>query len=73
MLIQRFTITGIFEYAIIGETEERIRSLEGLKVTYDSHLMVTHLLQNHKKLKVNHLHHISTEELQSLLEEEMTA
>lgn len=73
LLIQRFTITGTFEYAIIGETEERIRSVEGLKVTYDSHLMVTHILHNHQKLKVNHLHHISTEELQSLLEEEMTA
>ncbi|MEN5086368.1 DUF6695 family protein [Sphingobacterium faecium] len=73
LLIQRFTITGTFEYAIIGETEERIKSLKDLKVTYDSHLMVTHILLHHKKLKVNHLHHISTQELQSLLEEEMTA
>jgi hypothetical protein len=73
LLIRRFTISGTFEYAIIGETEEKITSLQNFKVTYDSHLLVTHILLHQRKIKVNHLHHISTQELQSLLEEEMTA
>lgn len=73
LLIQRFTTTGAFEYAVIGETEEKLTSLQDLKVTYDSHLLVTHVLHNQTKIKVNHVHRISIQELQSLLKEEMTA
>lgn len=73
LLIQRFTIIGTFEYAIIGEIEERITCLQDLKITYDSHLQMTHVLYKQRKIKINHLHHISTQELQSLLAEVMTA
>lgn len=73
LLIQRFTIAGTFEYAIIGETEEKITSLQNFNVTYDSHLQFTHILHNQRKIKVNHLQHISPQELQALLDEEMTA
>lgn len=73
LLIQRFTITGILEYAIIGEAEEKLMSTANIKITYDSHLLVTHILQNEKKIKIRHLQHISMPELESLLKEELIA
>ncbi|UIR56049.1 hypothetical protein LZQ00_17510 [Sphingobacterium sp. SRCM116780] len=73
LLIQRFTITGFFEYAVIGEPEETLHPTAGINITYDSHLLVTHIIQNNKKIKVCHLQHISVEDLKSLLTSEMIA
>jgi hypothetical protein len=53
--ITRFTTSGIKEYSIIAESAIVLEINQPLQVTYDSHFMVTHVIQNNKKHRLEHL------------------
>ncbi len=52
--IKRFTSSGKMEYSINGESEAEICANNPFEITYDSHYMHTHLMQNGEKIKVVH-------------------
>src|SRR5699024_4930558 len=54
--ITRYTSHGKFEYTAIGKPEETIDRMATLKITYDSHLLYSHIkTQDNRKIKVKHL------------------
>jgi len=54
MRIERFTSKGELEYAVMGEPMQPLNLNEPYQVTYDSHLLFTHLQQNGRKIRVRH-------------------
>lgn len=53
--ITRFTTSGKEEYAITAKSANSLEVNQPMQVTYDSHFMVTHIIQNNKKYKLHHL------------------
>lgn len=53
--IKRYTPQGELEYCIKGHTLEDLTHCSTLQITYDSHLLYTHLLVDGRKIKVTHL------------------
>lgn len=53
--IKRFTSAGALEYVVQGEAVDSFDPKEDYQITYDSHLLHTHILQNGKKIKIKHL------------------
>jgi hypothetical protein len=54
-IIKRFTSSGKLEYVVLGKSGESIDLDSPWKITYDSHLLFTHIEQNDRKIRINHL------------------
>lgn len=61
-IVKRFTTSGLLEYVVRGAVPEGFKPNEPFSVTYDSHLLFTHIQQNNTKLRIEHLEQLSTEE-----------
>lgn len=68
LIIKRFTSKGTLEYAVLGETTEPINLLQAFEVTYDSHLLFTHIKQHGKKIRINHTQQLPVDRLCELKE-----
>ena len=55
-IIHRFTQQGELEYSVLGETDQPIDFACPYQITYDSHLLFSHLQQNNQVIRVKHLH-----------------
>lgn len=61
-IIKRFTTSGRLEYAVLGEAEDEFDPAESFEITYDSHLLFTHILQKGNKLRIKHLKQLELKE-----------
>lgn len=59
LVIKRFTSKGDLEYTTLGTPIEPIDLTSPFKVDYDSHLLFTHIRQNGRKIRINHVSHVS--------------
>jgi len=64
VIVRRFTSKGELEYVILGETMEPINLLQSFEVTYDSHLLFTHIKQHGRKIRINHIQRLPNEDYQ---------
>ena len=55
VVIKRFTTKGELEYVILGEVMETIDLSKPFEIAYDSHLLFTHIKQNGRKIRINHI------------------
>lgn len=55
LIIKRFTTSGKLEYVVLGEAEDAFDPTESYEITYDSNLLVTHILQQGNKLRIKHI------------------
>jgi len=53
--IQRFTTTGQLEYTVLGLLPAQLDVNQDFSITYDSHLLFTHVLQGQQRFLVKHL------------------
>jgi len=60
--IKRFTSYGHLEYVVQGKTSAPFDPKEKWSVTYDSHLLFTHIEQKGIKIRIDHTAQLSTEE-----------
>lgn len=60
-IIQRFTSSGLLEYTVLGQAEAPITIAEPWQITYDSHLLFTHILQYGKKIRIHHIERLSND------------
>lgn len=56
IIIERFTSNGQPEYVVIGEASVPVDLSQSFEVTYDSHLLVTHISQSGVKIRIDHIH-----------------
>lgn len=54
-IIKRFTSSGKLEYVVRGQTTENIDLNTPWQITYDSHLLFTHIIQEGKRIRINHI------------------
>lgn len=54
-IVKRFNTFGKLEYVVRGEATEFVDIQTPYKIAYDSHLLVTHIEQNGKKIRINHI------------------
>lgn len=54
-IIKRYTTQGKKEYTVLGETSHHIPFDQKIEITYDSHLLHTHVLIKNKRIKINHI------------------
>lgn len=59
-IIKRFTSSGKLEYIVRGETTEPFSLNEPWEITYDSHLLFTHVRQHGRKIRINHLERLES-------------
>lgn len=64
VLIKRFTSKGELEYVVLGEPMEPINLSEAFEITYDSHLLFTHVRQLGRKIRINHIQKLALENYQ---------
>ena len=60
--ISRYSTQGNLEYVVLGEAVQPIDFHADWEITYDSHMMFTHIIQNDQKIKINHIEILSTED-----------
>ncbi len=60
--ISRYSSLGNLEYVVLGEASQPVDFHEDWEITYDSHLMFTHILQHNQKIRINHIEVLSTED-----------
>lgn len=60
-IVKRFTSSGKLEYVVRGELNEPIDLAVPWQITYDSHLLFTHVEQNGRKIRINHLERLENE------------
>jgi len=53
--IRRYTSSGLLEYAVVGNPTQFIDYNKPFIITYDSHLLFSHVIQGRKKIKIDHL------------------
>ncbi|MBE8714028.1 DUF6695 family protein [Sphingobacterium hungaricum] len=53
--ISRYTSSGQLEYTVLGKPAQHLDFDLPFEITYDSNLLFTHVMQNDKKIKINHL------------------
>ncbi|MGO1596700.1 MAG: DUF6695 family protein [Sphingobacterium sp.] len=53
--ISRYNTKGQIEYVVLGEPSQPIDLQEEWEIAYDSHLLFTHITQQGKKIKIDHL------------------
>lgn len=61
-IIKRYTTKGIKEYTVLGVTSHYLPLDQQIEITYDSHLLFTHVLFNKKKIKINHIKQLDVSE-----------
>lgn len=54
-LIKRFTPNGELEYAAVGRTSKAVELLQPIEISYDSHLLFTHVKQNGFIIRIDHI------------------
>lgn len=54
-VIKRFTSNGELEYVVLGETTQPINLSQPFEISYDSHLLFTHVKQDGYKIRINHV------------------
>lgn len=60
-VIKRFTTRGVLEYVVLGEVEGQLFDEQlPFDVTYDSHLLFTHIVQNGRKIRIVHKQQLET-------------
>lgn len=59
--IKRFTSAGQLEYAVLGTPPDNFNPNDPWTVTYDSHLLFTHIVQNGVKSRIEHTELLATE------------
>ncbi len=64
ILVKRFTTKGKLEYVTLGESSEPIDFTKPFRVIYDSHLLHTHINQEGRKIRINHIQKLSNEDYQ---------
>ncbi|PRD48872.1 DUF6695 family protein [Sphingobacterium haloxyli] len=70
VIIRRFTTKGELEYVILGEAMESFDLSQPYEITYDSHLLFTHIKQHGRKIRIHHLQRLANQDYQfSLLKE----
>mgnify|MGYP003412384582 CR=1 FL=1 len=55
LLIKRYTSTGILEYIAVGEATQQFDVNTKFDITYDSHKLFTHVIQNNIKICISHI------------------
>lgn len=55
VIVKRFTSEGELEYVVLGEAMEPINLSNRFEVIYDSHLLFTHIRQEGRKIRINHI------------------
>ncbi|MCA5004165.1 DUF6695 family protein [Sphingobacterium bovistauri] len=60
-IVKRFASSGKLEYVVLGESVEPIDLSTPYQITYDSHLLFTHIEQNNKKIRINHLERLEND------------
>lgn len=60
--ISRYTSQGNLEYVVLGEASQSIDFHSEWDITYDSHLMFTHIVQHNQKIRIKHIEVLSTED-----------
>jgi len=63
ILIQRFTTNGELEYTVIGMAPPQLDLHKKFKITYDSHLLFTHIVQGKQRIKIKHIKHLEKDEI----------
>ncbi len=53
--ISRYNSQGVLEYVVLGESQENIDFSEDWDIAYDSHLLFTHVEQQGKKIRIEHI------------------
>ncbi|WP_454880929.1 DUF6695 family protein [Sphingobacterium detergens] len=53
--IKRFTPNGELEYAAVGRTTKAVELLQPIEISYDSHLLFTHVKQNGCIIRIDHI------------------
>ena len=70
VVIKRFTSKGELEYVILGAAMEPFDLSQPFEITYDSHLLFTHIKQHGRKIRIHHLQRLTNQEYQfSVLKE----
>lgn len=70
VVIKRFTSKGELEYVILGAAMEPFDLSQPFEITYDSHLLFTHIKQHGRKIRIHHLQRLPNQEYQfSVLKE----
>lgn len=64
VIIKRFTSKGELEYVILGETMEPVNLSQPFEVTYDSHLLFTHVKQHGRKIRITHIQRLPNADYQ---------
>lgn len=64
VVIKRFTSKGELEYVILGETMEPLHLSQPFEITYDSHLLFTHVKQHGRKIRINHIQRLPNTDYQ---------
>ena len=54
-IVKRFTSSGKLEYVIRGEAQAPVDILQPFNITYDSHLLFTHIEQNGVIIRITHI------------------
>lgn len=62
LIIKRFTTSGKLEYVVLGEADETFDPTISFEITYDSHLLFTHILQEGVKIYIKHLKQLEIKE-----------
>ncbi len=60
--IKRFTSQGRLEYIVQGTTSDPFSPKEPWTITYDSHLLFTHIMQHGVKIKIEHMAQLSLDQ-----------
>jgi len=60
--ISRYSTRGNLEYVVLGEAAQPIDFHTEWEITYDSHLMFTHVIQHNQRIRINHIEVLSTED-----------
>lgn len=55
ILIQRYTSKGKLEYSVIGDKNKDIKPDKEFDITYDSHFLFTHIIQENRKIRIDHI------------------
>lgn len=54
-IIKRFTPNGELEYAAVGITTKAVELVQPIEISYDSHLLFTHVKQNGCIIRIDHI------------------
>ena len=60
--ISRYSTSGNLEYVVLGRSSQTVNLNEPWEITYDSHFLFTHILQNNHKIKIEHIESLSIED-----------